>query len=228
VAVLNPITSPARWRDFAVLDLEWVPGEALPLPENTLIEIEGMRESFTIPLPVGKRQTAPLQLRLAAVYDEITDEDDDGAVSAERYQSFTTTKGLLDCLLTTANRGRWFYAHAGGLADMEFVLDEILKEIKEGVLQGLTNKFTLVPATETEKSNGITKHEIYQSTSETRVKASFSGSSAIIVHVIRGKNSWHFCDSYSRLYGLRLTTLRYFNGAPEDRREPARWSAHAR
>lgn len=23
--------------------------------------------------------------------------------------------------------------------------------------------------------------------------------------------AWHFCDSYSRLYGLRLTTLRYFN-----------------
>ena len=29
-----------------------------------------------------------------------------------------------------------------------------------------------------------------------KIKASFSGSSAIIVHVIQGKNAWHFCDSY--------------------------------
>lgn len=28
------------------------------------------------------------------------------------------------------------------------------------------------------------------------VKASFSGSSAILVHVRQGKNTWHFCDSY--------------------------------
>ena len=30
-------------------------------------------------------------------------------------------------------------------------------------------------------------------------------------YAVSKRAAWHFCDSYSRLYGLRLTTLRYFN-----------------
>ena len=30
-------------------------------------------------------------------------------------------------------------------------------------------------------------------------------------YAVSKRSAWHFCDSYSRLYGLRLTTLRYFN-----------------
>jgi UDP-glucose 4-epimerase len=30
-------------------------------------------------------------------------------------------------------------------------------------------------------------------------------------YAVSKRSAWHFCDSYSRLYGMRLTTLRYFN-----------------
>jgi UDP-glucose 4-epimerase len=30
-------------------------------------------------------------------------------------------------------------------------------------------------------------------------------------YAVSKRAAWHFCDSYSRLHGLRLTTLRYFN-----------------
>jgi hypothetical protein len=200
VAVLNPINTPAKWREFSVIDLEWVPGETLPLPKNTTVEVEGMRGTFTIPLPVSKRQTEPLKLRLAAVYDEVEDEafehaEGDEPVKVERYESFKTVAELLDTILVRENRGRWFYAHAGGLADMEFVLDEILKEIKENLIDDAGTRYTLRLADGSQKEMGIERHEDYGD-SDFRIRASFSGSSAIIVHVSKGKNSWHFCDSY--------------------------------
>lgn len=200
MAILNKITTPPKWREFSVIDLEWVPGETLPLPKNTRVEVEGMRGTFTVPLPVSKRQTEPLKLRLAAYYDEVEDEaydhaEGDEAVSVERYESFTTVKELLDTILVRENRGRWFYAHAGGLADMEFVLDEILKEVKEHLIDDCGTKYTLKIAGEEDKKMGVDKHEDYGG-GDFRVRASFSGSSAIIVHVSKGKNAWHFIDSY--------------------------------
>ena len=45
-------------------------------------------------------------------------------------KSFRTIPELLDFLLTKQHRGMWFFAHAGGLFDMEFVLDELLTQIK--------------------------------------------------------------------------------------------------
>ena len=45
------------------------------------------------------------------------------------------------------------------------------------------------------KSKGIDKIEDYVKGSW-KIRASFSGSSAIIIHVAKGKNSWHFLDSY--------------------------------
>ena len=200
MAILNPITTEPKWRDFAVIDLEWVPGETLPMPVNTLVELEGLRETFTIPLPVSKRQTEPLKLRLAACYDQVEDEgyehaEGDEPVKIERYDSFSTTKELLDHLLTRENRGRWFFAHAGGLSDMEFVLDEILKEIKAGLIDELGTRYKLRMPDGQMKEMGVDRHEDYGG-GDFRVRASFSGSSAIIVHVSKGKNAWHFCDSY--------------------------------
>lgn len=196
MAVLNPITTPPKWREFSVIDLEWVPGETLPLPRNTTVEVEGLRGSFTISLPVSKRQTGPLQLRLAAVYDEVTDSEvSDDPVAVERYESYTTVRDLLDNILTRENRARWFYAHAGGLADMEFVLDEILKEIKSSLVDDAGTRYTLRLPTGEQKEVGVDRHEDYGG-GDFRVRASFSGSSAIIVHVSKGKNAWHFCDSY--------------------------------
>lgn len=89
-----------------------------------------------------------LKLRVAGVYD------------GERYRCYSSIEAFIASELTSSNRGKWFYAHAGGLADLQFVLEKVIG----------SKKF--------------------------QVKASFSGSSAIICHVKRGKNSWHFVDSY--------------------------------
>jgi hypothetical protein len=83
-----------------------------------------------------------------------------GFFDGEHYRHYPTVKAFLRGELTSRNRGRWFYAHAGGLADVQFVLEAL---VEEGSYE---------------------------------VKASFSGSSAIIVHVKKGNNVWHFVDSY--------------------------------
>ena len=90
-----------------------------------------------------------MHVRLCGVYD------------GETYRCYTSLESFLDNELTHKNRGKWFYAHAGGLADFQFVLETIIKHRGSGY----------------------------------KVKASTSGSSLIIVHVTRGKNSWHFIDS---------------------------------
>jgi hypothetical protein len=84
-----------------------------------------------------------------------------GVYDGDKYRCYTSIESFLDNELTHKNRGKWFYAHAGGLADFQFVLESICKH----------------------RENGY------------KVKASTSGSSLIIVHVTRGKNSWHFIDS---------------------------------
>lgn len=88
-----------------------------------------------------------LEIRMAGVFD------------GKRYRWYTTIAAFIAGELTSKNRGRRFYAHAGGLADFQFVLEALLPD-------------------------------------EYQIEASFSGSSAIIVHVRRGKNVWHFIDSY--------------------------------
>ena len=188
--VFNPITSERKLRRFGVLDLEWVPGEILPALVNTDLKIDGIRRKMSVPLPVSKRMTTPLQLRVAGYYDQQPASEDDGAEPSmnERYHCYNTIRELLDAILVRENRGNWFFAHAGGLADMQFVLDEILTEIK-GQASGPERSTT------TYGPDGK-KSMVELRTREWKIKASFSGSSAIIVHVIQGKNAWHFCDSY--------------------------------
>jgi len=89
-----------------------------------------------------------MPVRMAGVYD------------GETYRWYTSVEQFLNNELTSKNRGKWFYAHAGGLADFQFLLHDLLHR------------------------NGY------------KIEASFSGSSAIIVHVKRGKNVWHFIDSF--------------------------------
>lgn len=89
-----------------------------------------------------------LQVRIVGVFD------------GEEYRHYPNVKAFLRGELSSRNRGRWFYAHAGGLADVQFVLEAL---VQDGSFE---------------------------------VKASFSGSSAIIVHVRKGNNVWHFVDSY--------------------------------
>lgn len=56
----------------------------------------------------------------------------------------------------------WFYAHAGGLADVQFILEYLIDNPRPGI----------------------------------RVSCAFSGSSAIIVRITKGKYSWYLLDSY--------------------------------
>lgn len=89
-----------------------------------------------------------LQLRVVGVY-----------CRQRGYRYYTSIEAFVSNELTNKNRGKWFYAHAGGLADFQFLLEHMAVR------------------------------------TEYRLKAAFSGSSAIIVHVTRGKNSFHFVDS---------------------------------
>jgi hypothetical protein len=189
--VFAPIKTQRKLRRFGVFDLEWVPGEALPVLVNTEVKVEGIRKRLRIPLPVHKRMTNALELRLGGYYDQLpigSDEEDDVEME-ERYRRFSTIRQLVDFLLVRETRGNWFFAHAGGLADMQFVLDDLLTEIKSQLTTGGERSST---------SFGPDGKKIREELSgrSWKIKAAFSGSSAIIVHVILGKNAWHFCDSY--------------------------------
>jgi predicted secreted protein len=192
VSKFGPITTDRKIRHFGVVDLEWVPGEVLALPEATELKIDGIVDPLVINLPPRKVRTEPLQLRLAGYYDQVEEEDADGELLMnERYEHFRTIEELIDFLLVREHRGMWFFAHAGGLFDMEFVLDELLKQIKEE-LSG--SKSRVVYDAEGNK----TTEEIVCTKGQTTwtIRASFSGSSAILIHVTRGKHTWHFVDSY--------------------------------
>src|SRR5687767_5973625 len=93
-----------------------------------------------------------LEVRVAGVYDQ------------RGYRWYRTIEDFLNNELTSRNRGRWFYAHAGGLADIQFVLEKIVDRSRDG--------------------------------QKWQVKSCFSGSSAIIVKVIRCHNVFWFVDSY--------------------------------
>lgn len=89
-----------------------------------------------------------LKIRVCGLYD------------GHEFLHFDNINSFLNTVLSHQNRGRWFYAHAGGLADIQFILEKIVDD------------------------------KTYS------VDAAFSGSSAIIVNIKRGKNTWHFIDSY--------------------------------
>lgn len=92
----------------------------------------------------------PFQLRVAGYYD------------GRRYRAFTCMRDFLRAVLVARNSGMWMFAHAGGLADIQFVFDYLLTHERD-------------------------RYEI---------SAAFSGSSAIIVRVQRGRHHWVFCDSF--------------------------------
>jgi hypothetical protein len=192
VPVFGPIVSERKLRKFGVLDLEWVPGESLPLPVNTAVRIDGISDEHRLPLPVSRRMTEPLKVRLAGYYErQPVDPSESGEPEGEpemvgQYQCFATVRDLVDHILVRDRRAMWFFAHAGGLADMEFVLDELLSEIKRQAGVGSSSAVF----------GGDGKRQEKTRVGTWEIKASFSGSSAIIIHVIKGKNAWHFIDSY--------------------------------
>lgn len=106
-----------------------------------------------------------LEMRLCGLYD------------GNQYRAFKTIGAFLSAALTSENRGKWFYAHAGGLADIQFVLEAIIDRCNAKLARGADGWVNAY-------GNGFW------------IEAKFSGSSAIIVHVHQGKNVWHFVDSY--------------------------------
>ena len=198
MAIFNPINSERKLRRFGVLDLEWVPGEVLPMPERAELEIEGISEPLIVNLPPKKTKTRSLELRLAGYYDwQPRDEEDDGEpVMQERYEVFKSVEELIEFMLVRQHRGMWFYAHAGGLSDMEFVLDELLQQIREQLALDRKSRVVYDPQGKKtyEEFSGKQPNDKKQAT--WTIKATFSGSSAILINVSRGKNSWHFVDSY--------------------------------
>jgi len=61
----------------------------------------------------GSRNDNAMGLRMAGVYD------------GNRYRWYKSIDSFLTGELTHRNRGRWFYAHAGGLADFQFVIERL-------------------------------------------------------------------------------------------------------
>lgn len=100
-----------------------------------------------------------MRLRMCGVYDEY-----DG------YRCYDTMDGFIEKELTHKNRGKWLYAHAGGLADFQFVIDR-LKHLGYYV-HGSTSG-----------SSAIIVHV-------TRPVRKPGGGWK------RGKDVWHFVDSY--------------------------------
>lgn len=98
-----------------------------------------------------------LKLRLIGVYDGGAE-----AYGKPRYRCYYSVSDFLDGELTSENRGALFYAHAGGLFDVQFILEDLA---------------------------GRDDHNA-------EVQAIFSGSSAIIVKIRKGKNTWKLLDSY--------------------------------
>jgi hypothetical protein len=98
------------------------------------------------------------EVRMAGVYD------------GRQFRWYRTINAFLDNELVPKNNGIWFYAHAGGLADMLFIMQRLIAR------------------------------------GGTEVKASFSGSSAIIVQVRKGRHRWTFVDSLW-LFGTALAKV---------------------
>jgi hypothetical protein len=88
-----------------------------------------------------------------------------GVFDGVRHREYLTVGEFIDCEMTSKNRGVSFYAHFGGLSDAQFIISEIVKRNQKG------------------------------DRAKVELRIAFSGSSAITITVIQGKNNWRFCDS---------------------------------
>lgn len=107
----------------------------------------------------GSRNKNAMGLRMMGVYD------------GDRYRWYKTIGGFIEGELTHRNRGKWFYAHAGGLADFQFVIDELKK--RGYSVHGSTSG-----------SSAIIVHISRMVWDEAKGK------------MVPGKDRWHFVDSY--------------------------------
>lgn len=68
-----------------------------------------------------KHRVEPLGLRLVGHFD------------GERYQAYRGIQEFLRAVCTRKNSGCWFFAHAGGLADLVFVLEYLVENPRDGL-----------------------------------------------------------------------------------------------
>lgn len=99
-----------------------------------------------------------MELRICGVY-----EDGD-------YRMYRSVDEFVANELTHVNRGKWFYAHAGGMADFQFVLPVLLREgyYVEGTLSGSSIIIARVSRPGRNRKGQL----------------------------VPGRNKWHFVDSY--------------------------------
>jgi len=73
------------------------------------------------PERAAKHGFDPLELRLIGVYD------------GDRFRHYKTIPAFLTGELTRENKGKWFYAHAGGAYDLRFTLEYLLENPQPGL-----------------------------------------------------------------------------------------------
>lgn len=105
----------------------------------------------------GSRNANAMELRMAGVFD------------GENYRWYTSIDAFIDNELTHRNRGRWFYAHAGGLADFQFVIDRL-------------------------KTRGFSVHG--STSGSSAIICHVSRMVERDGKMVPGKDRWHFVDSY--------------------------------
>lgn len=101
-----------------------------------------------------------LELRLVGVFDGRT------------YRRYTTIADFLNAELRHATRGRWYYAHAGGLADLRFVLEYLIRA----------------------ENPDVRVHASFSGSSAIIVKVAKGGKRVGKKWI--GEDSWFFVDSY--------------------------------
>ena len=95
---ITRLFKPAELREISTIDGEWVPPE-----------------KFT---KFGKGKTEisePIESRMFGCFDGF------------KYYRYKTLAALIRAQITSANAGRWFFAHGGGRADFLFLLNNLLK-----------------------------------------------------------------------------------------------------
>lgn len=81
----------------------------------------------------GQRRRRPLLTYDMEWYPESYEHRLTGVFDGQRYRSYTSVRDFLNAELVPKNKYRIFFAHAGGLADIQFVLEAIVSRKNAGV-----------------------------------------------------------------------------------------------
>lgn len=96
-------------------------GPLLAKPKKRKIQVYDLEWVPGDPKKARQYRMSPLELRLIGTFD------------GQRYRHFARVQDFLRAVCTKENCGTWFYAHAGGLADMVFVLEYLVDNPRSGL-----------------------------------------------------------------------------------------------